>query len=81
MASGKNSIWSRLPRTGKWALQMEPLVGIQARIDEQVAMIRRRFQLGPLPMPEAAASSDLSPPLDPGDVVDDLEVTQSPALT
>jgi hypothetical protein len=49
MASGKNSIWSRLPRTGKWALQMEPLVGIQARIDEQVAMIRRRFELGPLP--------------------------------
>ena len=63
----------------EWALQMEPLVGIQARIDEQVAMIRRRFNLGPLPSREAAYkpatedvptapetivdSSDLSPPL------------------
>ena len=63
----------------EWARQMEPLVGIQARIDEQVAMIRRRFKLGPLPSREAAYkpatedvptapetivdSSDLSPPL------------------
>ena len=33
----------------EWARQMEPLVGIQARIDKQVAMIRRRFNLPPLP--------------------------------
>ena len=54
-------------------------MGIQARIDEEVAMIRRRFNLGPLPSREAAHkpatedvatapetivdSSDLSPPL------------------
>ena len=62
----------------EWALRMEPLVGIQARIDEEVAMIRRRFNLGPLPIREAARkpttedaatapetivdSSDLNPP-------------------
>ena len=72
----------------EWALRMEPLVGIQARIDEEVAMIRRRFNLGPLPSREAArkpatedaatapetivASSDLSPPLGSGDA-DDMD--------
>ena len=79
----------------EWALQMEPLVGIQARIDEKVAMIRRRFELGPLPRREAAykrpATEDVggraeraSPPPGSGrdDDVDDLEaVTQPPALT
>ena len=35
------------------ALQLEPLVSIQARIDEKTAMIRRRFQLGPQPRREA----------------------------
>ena len=39
----------------EWALRMEPLVGIQARIDEEVAMIRRRFNLGPLPPIREAA--------------------------
>jgi hypothetical protein len=29
----------------EWAVRMEPLVEIQARIDEQVAMFRRRFNL------------------------------------
>ena len=45
-----------------WALQMEPLVGIQARIDEEVAMIRRRFNLGPLPSREAALKPDAREP-------------------
>ena len=39
----------------EWALQLEPLVSIQARIDEKTAMIRRRFQLGPQPRREARA--------------------------
>ena len=34
------------------ALQLEPLVSIQARIDEKTVMIRRRFQLGPQPRRE-----------------------------
>ena len=38
----------------EWALQLEPLVSIQARIDEKVAMIRRRFHLGPQPRREAS---------------------------
>jgi hypothetical protein len=29
----------------EWARQLEPLVSLQARIDEKAAMIRRRFQL------------------------------------
>lgn len=37
------------------ALQMEQLIGVQARIDEQVAMIRRRFNLGVLPRRDDAA--------------------------
>ena len=37
----------------EWALQLQSLVGIQARIDEKTAMIRRRFQLGPQPRREA----------------------------
>ena len=55
----------------EWALQMEPLVGIQARIDEKVAMIRRRFNLGPLPRREAAykpATEDVASPFPPGSV-------------
>ena len=39
----------------EWALQLQSLVGIQARIDEKTAMIRRRFQLGPQPRREARA--------------------------
>ena len=46
----------------EWALRMEPLVGIQARIDEEVAMIRRRFNLGPLPSREAALKPDAREP-------------------
>jgi hypothetical protein len=53
-----------------WALQMEPLVGIQARIDQQVAMIRRRFNLGPLPSREAALKPDAR---EPENVVTSLE--------
>jgi hypothetical protein len=34
------------------ALQLKPLVSIQARIDEKAVMIRRRFQLGPQPKRE-----------------------------
>ena len=41
---------------------MEPLVGIQARIDEQVDMIMRRFNLGPLPSREAALKPDARKP-------------------
>ena len=37
----------------EWALQLQSLVGIQARIDEKTAMIRRRFQLRPQPRWEA----------------------------
>ena len=48
----------------EWALRMEPLVGIQARIDEEVAMIRRRFNLGPLPSREAALKPDARKPED-----------------
>ena len=40
----------------EWALQLQSLVGIQARIDEKTAMIRRRFQLGPQPRREASAN-------------------------
>ena len=36
----------------EWALQLQSLVGIQARIDEKTVMIRRRFQLGPQPKRE-----------------------------
>ena len=36
----------------EWALQLQSLVGIQARIDEKTVMIRRRFQLGPQPRRE-----------------------------
>jgi hypothetical protein len=33
----------------EWARQMEPLVGLQARIDDQVEMLRQRLNLPPLP--------------------------------
>jgi hypothetical protein len=32
----------------EWALQMKPLVSIQARIDEKVSTLRRHFNLPPL---------------------------------
>ena len=47
------------------ALQLEPLVSIQARIDEKAAMIRRRFQLGPQPRREVRThESDAREPED-----------------
>ena len=49
------------------ALQLEPLVSIQARIDEKTALIRRRFQLGPQPTREA--SVDKPDAREPEDVV------------
>jgi hypothetical protein len=33
----------------EWAPQMEPLIGVQARINDQVEMLRRRLKLPPLP--------------------------------
>ena len=44
----------------EWALRMEPFVGIQARIDERIAMIRREFKLPPLTA--AAQRQDASEP-------------------
>ena len=48
----------------EWALQMEPLVAIKARIDAEAAMISRRFNLGPLPKREAAQKTDAGEPED-----------------
>ena len=38
------------------ALQLEPIMSVQAQIDEKTAVIRRRFQLGPQPRREASAN-------------------------
>ena len=38
------------------ALQLEPIMSVQAQIDEKAALIRRRFQLGPQPRREASAN-------------------------
>jgi len=48
----------------EWALQLQPLVSIQARIDEKTAMIRHRFKLGPLPRREVANKPDAREPED-----------------
>jgi len=37
------------------ALQLEPIMSVQAQIDEKAALIRRRFQLGPQPRRQAPA--------------------------
>ena len=63
----------------EWARQMEPLVGIQARIDEQVAMIRRRFNLGPLPSREAALKPDAREPEDVVTSPDTIAPTSDPS--
>ena len=71
------------------ALQLVPLMSIQARIDEKTVMIRRRFQLGPQPRrevrthePDAREPEDVvtapetiaaSSDLSPPHDVDDLE--------
>jgi hypothetical protein len=48
----------------EWALQLQPLVSIQARIDEKAAKIRHRFKLGPRPRREAAHKPDAREPED-----------------
>jgi len=43
---------------------LQPLVSIQARIEEKAAKIRHRFKLGPLPRREAADKPDAREPED-----------------
>ena len=49
------------------ALQLEPIMSVQAQIDEKTALIRRRFQLGPQPTRETSA--DKPDAREPEDVV------------